>query len=158
MATMCRVIMARSRSRFQTRSFAAAPVVAMQLAMLPVSTGEMPRRRLPETAAAGGGAANPQPTLSGASSAGKAAAAAQGQGPTLVPADFSKLRIEPGDLLNVSVYDAPEFANLYRVDIAGDLMLPLCGKVNVLGLTLPEAALRTLRRLSGTARSSTIRK
>jgi polysaccharide export outer membrane protein len=91
-------------------------------------------------AQAAGAVASPQPTLSGAGSSGKAAALAQG--PTLVPADFSNLRIGPGDLLSVSVYDAPEFANLYRVDPAGDLTLPLCGKVNLQGMTLAEAAKR----------------
>ena len=66
----------------------------------------------------------------------------QGQGPVIVPKDISELRIEPGDLLSVNVYDTPEFTNSYRVDPAGDLTLPLCGKVNVRGLTLPEAAKR----------------
>jgi polysaccharide export outer membrane protein len=136
MATMCRVIMARNRSTF-SRGHLLLLGVALQFAMLRVPGNA-------QASGAGGGAPNPQPALSGASSAGKAAAAALGQGggPTLVPADLSKLRIEPGDLLNVSVYDAPEFTNQYRVDPAGNLMLPLCGKVNLQGLTLPEAAQR----------------
>jgi polysaccharide export outer membrane protein len=75
-----------------------------------------------------------------ASSSGRAASATQGQGPTIVPKDLSALRIEPGDLLSVSVFDTPEFTNSYRVDPAGDLTIPLCGKVNVRGLTLSEAA------------------
>lgn len=77
-----------------------------------------------------------------ASSTGKAAAASPGMAPVVVPKDLSELRIAPGDLLNVSVYDAPEFTNAYRVDPAGDLTIPLCGKVNLLGLTMPEAARR----------------
>jgi polysaccharide biosynthesis/export protein len=133
MATMCRVIMARNRSTF-SRSLLLLLGIALHSAMLPVSGHAQ--------APADGAGANPQPTLSGSSSTGRAASAAQGQGPTLVPTDFSNLRIVPGDLLNVSVYDAPEFANLYRVDPAGDLTLPLCGKVNLQGLTLTEAAQR----------------
>jgi polysaccharide export outer membrane protein len=78
----------------------------------------------------------------GLSSSGRAGAAAQVGGPTVVPKDISELRIEPGDLLNVNVYDTPEFSTSYRVDLAGYLMLPLCGKVNVRGLTMPEAAKR----------------
>jgi polysaccharide export outer membrane protein len=63
-------------------------------------------------------------------------------GPIVVPKDISELRIEPGDLLNVNVYDTPEFSASYRVDLEGFLTLPLCGKVNVRGLTIPEAAKR----------------
>lgn len=74
------------------------------------------------------------------SSAGKANTGAAGAGLTVVPKDISDLRIAPGDLLNVSVYDAPEFTNGYRVDPAGSLTLPLCGKVDVQGMTLAEAA------------------
>jgi len=77
-----------------------------------------------------------------ASSINKAGATVQGGGPVIVPRDLSELRIEPGDLLSVNVYDTPEFTNSYRVDPAGDLTIPLCGKVNVRGLTLTEAAKR----------------
>jgi polysaccharide export outer membrane protein len=80
--------------------------------------------------------------LSSPSSTGKAGAASQGMGMVIVAKDISELRIEPGDLLNISVYDAPEFTNQYRVDPAGNLTIPLCGKVNLLGLTMPEAAKR----------------
>jgi polysaccharide export outer membrane protein len=61
-------------------------------------------------------------------------------GPVVLPRDFSEIRIEPGDLLSVSVYDTPELSDAYRVDPAGDLTLPLCGKVKVQGLTATEAA------------------
>jgi polysaccharide biosynthesis/export protein len=75
-----------------------------------------------------------------ASSMGKSGTAGLGAGPTVLPKDFSELRIEPGDLLSVSVYDTPELTDAYRVDPAGDLALPLCGKVKVQGLTTPEVA------------------
>jgi polysaccharide export outer membrane protein len=81
-------------------------------------------------------------SISPASSSVRAASAVQGQGPSIVPKDLSALRIQPGDLLSVSVFDTPEFSNSYRVDPAGDLTIPLCGKVNVRGLTMPEAAKR----------------
>jgi polysaccharide export outer membrane protein len=66
--------------------------------------------------------------------------AGQGAAPVVLPKDFSQLRIEPGDLLSVNVYDTPEMSDAYRVDPNGNLTLPLCGKVKVSGLTAPEAA------------------
>jgi polysaccharide export outer membrane protein len=85
-----------------------------------------------------------QPATSGAStgssSSAKTGLAGQGAGPTVLPKDFSQLRIEPGDLLSVSVYDTPELTDAYRVDPRGDLQLPLCDKVKVQGLTTPEVA------------------
>jgi polysaccharide export outer membrane protein len=66
--------------------------------------------------------------------------AGQGLGPVVLPRDFSQLRVEPGDLLSVSVYDTPELTDAYRVDLQGDLTLPLCEKVKVQGLTTPEVA------------------
>jgi polysaccharide export outer membrane protein len=89
------------------------------------------------------GAAPSTPSLAGlASASGKAGAGVQSGGPTIIPKDFSALRIEPGDLLAVNVYDSPEFSNSYRIDPEGNLTLPLCGKVNLRGLTLTEAAKR----------------
>jgi polysaccharide export outer membrane protein len=79
---------------------------------------------------------------SSASSSGRVGAATPAGGPIIVPKDLSELRVEPGDLLSVNVYDTPELSNSYRVDLAGDLTLPLCGKVHVQGLTLSEAAKR----------------
>lgn len=75
-----------------------------------------------------------------ASSTAKATTAGQGMGPVILPKDFSELRVEPGDLLSVVVYDAPELSDGYRVDPGGELTLPLCGKVKVQGLTSAEVA------------------
>jgi polysaccharide export outer membrane protein len=89
------------------------------------------------------GAQAAPPAMPGAGSAipsAKSGTANQGMGPFVLPKDFSQLRIEPGDLLSVNVYDTPEFTDAYRVDTAGDLTLPLCGKVKVQGLTLREVA------------------
>jgi polysaccharide export outer membrane protein len=70
----------------------------------------------------------------------KAAGASQGSALVVLPNDISQLRIAPGDLLRVNVYDTPELTDAYRVDVAGNLTLPLCGKVKVQGLTASEAA------------------
>ncbi len=89
------------------------------------------------------GAALPgQPMQGGGavSSTAKSGVAGQGSGPVVLPRDFSELRIQPGDLLSVNVYDTPELTDSYRVDPAGDLTLPLCGKVKVQGLSATEAA------------------
>jgi polysaccharide export outer membrane protein len=130
MDIMCRVIMARSRITF-SRGLPLLLGVALQPAMMTV----------PVAAQAAQGTPLPLPSEAGmASSIGKAGAAGQGLGPIVLPKDFSELRVVPGDLLSVEVYDAPELSNGYRVGPAGDLTLPLCGKVNVGGLTLPEVA------------------
>ncbi len=124
--------MARSRAAF-SRSLLLLLGVALQPAMMAVPMNAQ---------ATAEGSSSSAPKASSASSSVKAGSTAQGQGPTIVPKDFFELRIEPGDLLSVNVYDTPEFTNSYRVDPAGDLTIPLCGKVNVRGLTLPEAAKR----------------
>jgi polysaccharide biosynthesis/export protein len=134
MATMCRVIMAKNKVVFR-HILALLIGGVLPVALMPVQ-GD---------AQAGMGIANPQQTLSStntASTLNKSGIASQGQGPVVVPKDFSDLRIEPGDLLSVNVYDSPELTNSYRVDPAGDLMIPLCGKVHVQGLTLTAAGQR----------------
>ncbi len=124
--------MARSRIAF-TRGLPLLLGVALQLEMLAVPGG----------AQVSNGTATPPVSAAGtASSAVKAGAATQLQGPSILPKDFSELLIEPGDLLSVNIYDAPELTGSYRVDASGDLTLPLCGKVSVRGLTLPDAAKR----------------
>ena len=107
MATMCRAIMAITRTAF-SRVFLLLLGIAVQTAMMPVVGN----------AQVTGGA-------SISSSIGKAGSTTLSQGVTIVPKDFSELRIKPGDLLSVSVYDTPEFTNSYRVDPAGDLVIPL---------------------------------
>jgi polysaccharide export outer membrane protein len=124
MATMCRVTMARTRTVFSL-----GLLLLLGVALLPVGM----------TVRGNAQAIALSPGISAAST-GKAQATPQGGTPLIVPRDFSELRIEPGDLLSVNVYDTPEFTNSYRVDLAGNLTIPLCGKVNVRGLTLPEAA------------------
>ena len=134
MATMCRATMVVRRIAF-SRSLLLLLGVYLQSAIM----------NMPGNAQATGGATAPLAPTAGlpSSSSGKAGTASQsGIGPTIIPRDFSQLRIAPGDLLSVNVYDTPELSSLYRVDVAGDLTLPLCGKVNVRGLTISEAASR----------------
>ena len=132
MATMCRAIMARKSKLAFLRGVALLLGAALLSAMMAMTAA----------AQAAAGATAPAAGASLSSASAKSATASQGMGPVILPKDFSELRIEPGDLLSVNVYDAPEFSNSYRVDAAGDLTIPLCGKVNVRGLNLPDAAKR----------------
>lgn len=85
-----------------------------------------------------GGASSQQ--LPEQAAAARASQAGQGVGPVLLPKDFADLRVAPGDLLSVKVYDTPEMTDSYRVDQAGNITLPLCGKVSVQGLSLSDSA------------------
>jgi polysaccharide export outer membrane protein len=58
-------------------------------------------------------------------------------------------RLGPSDLVEVSVYRAPEFSGEYRVDAAGQIMMPLIGLVAVQGMTTTEMADDLRERLSG---------
>ncbi len=60
-------------------------------------------------------------------------------GVTPVPEDFSKLRIQPGFLLDVEVFDEPDMSGQFRVGPSGNVLLPLAGDVHVTGYTLSEA-------------------
>jgi polysaccharide biosynthesis/export protein len=51
----------------------------------------------------------------------------------------SKMKLGPGDLIEVGVYNVPELATKARVSGAGDVYLPLIDYVHVEGLTQEEA-------------------
>jgi len=59
---------------------------------------------------------------------------------TPVPEDFANLKIAPGFLLSMEVYDTPEYSLELRVDPNGDVSLPLAGKVHLADLTLSAAS------------------
>lgn len=58
---------------------------------------------------------------------------------TSVPVAREKIRIGPGDLLEVSIYGVPDYHQETRVNDTGDLPLPLIGSVRVGGATVDEA-------------------
>lgn len=64
-----------------------------------------------------------------------AAASAAGSDPDLV--------IGPGDLLDISVYGAPDSARTVRVGKSGDVLLPMVGRIKIAGMTV-EAAERAI--------------
>jgi polysaccharide export outer membrane protein len=71
-------------------------------------------------------------------------------GLVVVPEDFSKLKLGPGFLLNLQVYDMPEISSQLRVDDFGDVSIPLAGKVRVEGLSLPQAQAAIVKKLTDT--------
>ncbi len=60
----------------------------------------------------------------------------------------SEIVIGSGDLLEISVYGAPEFTRQVRVADSGDISLPLLGVVHVAGLTIRQAELLVQKSLS----------
>ena len=134
MGTMWRNTTVKNRLNLSRGSLLPAAIAFLVAAMATPGQSQTSSTSL---TGAGAGASS---SSAGAGSAGKSATLVQGTIPSVLPKDFAQLRIEPGDLLSVSVYDTPELTDAYRVDPAGDLTLPLCGKVKVQGLTAPEAA------------------
>jgi polysaccharide export outer membrane protein len=59
----------------------------------------------------------------------------------------SQVKLGPGDLLEVSVYNVPELATKARIGNAGDVYLPLIDYVHVGGLTVDEAQALIQKRL-----------
>ena len=60
---------------------------------------------------------------------------------------FVAIKLGPGDLLDVSVYNVPELATKTRVSNTGDIYLPLIDYVHVGGLTTDEAQSLIQKRL-----------
>ena len=58
---------------------------------------------------------------------------------TAIPDDFSSLKLTAGVLMNVIVYDAPEFTTQARVDDLGNITIPLLGIIHVAGQSVAEA-------------------
>lgn len=60
-------------------------------------------------------------------------------GPLALPDDFNRLRLAPGHILDMTVFEAPEMAARLSVDDGGDIIVPLAGPVHVDGDSLREA-------------------
>lgn len=57
-----------------------------------------------------------------------------------VPENFSTLKLAPGFLLNMAIYDTPEYSAELRIDANGDVNVPMVGSVHIADLTLVQAA------------------
>ena len=56
-----------------------------------------------------------------------------------VPEDFASLRLSPGFLLNVQVYDEPDLSAHVRVDKEGNVNLPFLKTIHIGGDTVAQA-------------------
>ncbi len=61
---------------------------------------------------------------------------------------FTQVKLGPGDLIEVSVYNVPELSSKVRISNAGDVYLPLIDYVHVDGLTQEEAQALIEKRLT----------
>ncbi len=57
---------------------------------------------------------------------------------SVVPEDFASLKLAPGFLLGMQVYDVPELTTDLRVDSNGDITVPMVGLLHVGGKTITE--------------------
>lgn len=55
-----------------------------------------------------------------------------------IPQASPNAQIEPGDLLDIVVFETPELSGRFRVNAKGDILLPLAGMLHVGGMTLAE--------------------
>jgi polysaccharide biosynthesis/export protein len=97
--------------------------------------------------------------MSSSSSGGSTSSGMSGHGPSvnpvsgnsglsLVPEDFTKLRLAPGFLLSLNVLDDPDFVGTFRVDQQGDIALPILGTMHVAGKSVPTARAQIQKSLS----------
>ncbi len=55
-----------------------------------------------------------------------------------IPQTSPATQITEGDLLDIVIFDTPELSGRFRVNVKGDILLPLAGTLHVAGLTLAE--------------------
>src|SRR5580704_4688960 len=78
---------------------------------------------------------------------GQGAPATSSPGSTAMQSE-SLLKVEPGDLVEVGVYNVPELSTKARVSSKGEIYLPLIDYIHVAGLTAEEAEGLIQKRLS----------
>ena len=55
-----------------------------------------------------------------------------------VPQGSPTTQVSDGDLLDIVIFDTPELSGRFRVNLKGDILLPLAGPLHVGGLTITE--------------------
>ncbi len=55
-----------------------------------------------------------------------------------IPQTSPMTQISEGDLLDIVIFDTPELSGRFRVNLKGDILLPLAGTLHVAGLNLGE--------------------
>jgi polysaccharide biosynthesis/export protein len=71
-------------------------------------------------------------------------------GPMALPDDFTNVRIAPGDILLMNVFDAPEMTQRLPTDDAGEIDVALAGKIRVDGDSLRQAEQKIAKTLIST--------
>jgi polysaccharide export outer membrane protein len=112
-------------------------VLSAVLVLLVSSRGLLAQTQTPYIPG-GGSTAQALGTLAQAGGA-SASSVTRSTGVMPVPEDFATLKIAPGFLLNLDVYDESDLSTQLRVGPDGNIMLPLAGPVHVAGDTLAEA-------------------
>src|SRR5690349_22479413 len=89
---------------------------------------------------------NPQSEQSAAAAGSPAATPAHASAPSSV--SEAPVLIGTGDLLNVSVFGAPDYVQEVRVDDNGQVTLPFIGQVKLAGMSLNDAEILVAKRLA----------
>lgn len=55
-----------------------------------------------------------------------------------IPQSSPTTQVSDGDLLDIVIFDTPELSGRFRVNLKGDILLPLAGVLHVAGLTISE--------------------
>lgn len=55
-----------------------------------------------------------------------------------IPQTSPSTKVLEGDLLDIVIFDTPELSGRFRVNLKGDILLPLAGTLHVAGLTIAE--------------------
>lgn len=62
-----------------------------------------------------------------------------GEGPTIAPEDLARMKLAPGSLVNVRVFEESDLDGTYRLDKEGRINMPVVGTVELMALNLPQA-------------------
>jgi len=88
-----------------------------------------------QAAAAAAAQSSAQPGQRGGSGARSGSGAAE----SMAPEGIANLKLSPGSMVDVQVFEEPDINGSYRLDAAGDINMPLGGKIPLATLTLTEA-------------------
>jgi polysaccharide export outer membrane protein len=80
-----------------------------------------------------------RPTVNVSPASAAAASALHTGGATVAPEDVSTMKLMPGSMVDLHVFEEPDLDGSYRLDQKGDISLPLAGTVKLEALTLTEA-------------------
>lgn len=98
--------------------------------------------------AGSGGAQQPQQNQRGGAASG--GHSVTGGATTIAPEGIANLKLSPGSMVDIHVFEEPDLDGSYRLDSSGEITIPLGGKVSLASLTLSEAeAAISARLISG---------